>query len=88
MTKEIGISETELRAKHDNTYKIREGVKKLQRSRFLSDQQMREFCNVQTNVWRSYSEKPEFDKYKMRLSGIWYWGIPQDIKRMKEDLHV
>lgn len=83
-----GLSEKELRLKHDNAYKIREGVKKLQKDRYFTDQQMREFCKVVSQAWRGYSEMPEFEKYKIKLSGIIYWGTPECIKKLKEDLNA
>jgi len=85
----IGFSEKELRAKHDNMYKIREGVKQLQKNRYLTDQQMREFCHINSSVWRGFSENAEFDSYKLTVkAGIIYWGVPECIRSLKEDLNV
>lgn len=85
-TRQVGLSESELRAKHDTMFKIRAAVKALPRGRYLPDQQMRDLAKVNTNVWRGYSESAEFEKYKIKLSGIVYWGVPDCIKRLKEDL--
>ena len=86
----LGFSEKELRAKHDNMYKIREGIKRLPRGRYLKDQEMRELCNVPPNVWRSYAENQAFEKNKIKLSGESrpYWGNSVDIERLKSDLCV
>jgi hypothetical protein len=85
---QIGISEAEIRAKHDNLYKLREGCKKLVKGFYLTDQQMRETCRIGTNVWRGFSEKEEFQKYKCVAPGDKiYWGVPDSVKRLQEDIN-
>lgn len=84
-----GLTENELRARHDNMYKIRAGCKKLQRNIYLTDQQMREACCIPANMWRGFSDNTEFDKFKIRMSGgLIYWGLPECVKKLKEDLNV
>lgn len=85
--KQIGLSEKELRARHDNVFKIREGCKQLQKGYYLTDQQMREMCRVSTNVWRGFSEKEEFSKFKCQApGGKIYWGTPECCKKLQEDI--
>lgn len=84
----VGLSETELRAKHDNMFKIRAGVKQLKRGFYLTDQQMREFCKVNCNVWRGYADSAEFAKYRVKLSDVIYWGVPDGIRKLREDMNV
>ena len=85
----IGLSESELRSKHDNMFKIREGVKSLPSDRYLTDQQMRDFCKVSPSKWRGYADATEFEKYKLKVaSDTTYWGVPQNIKRLREDLNI
>lgn len=85
----LGLTESELRAKHDNMYKIREGVKQLQEGIYLTDQQMREFCKINTTQWRGYSENAEFDDYKIRVnSNTIYWGVPDCVERLRSDLNL
>jgi hypothetical protein len=88
-TTKIGLSESELRSKHDNMFKIREGVKSLPSDRYLTDQQMRDFCKVSPSKWRGYADATEFDKYKLKVaSDTTYWGVPQNIKRLRQDLNI
>jgi hypothetical protein len=82
-----GFTEIELRAKHDNMFKIRAGVKQLQRGFYLTDQQMKELCKV-GNLWRGYSDNQEFDKFKIKLQDKLYWGLPECIAKLKRDLNV
>lgn len=85
----VGVSEAELRAKHDNLYKIRQGVKQLEDGRYLTDQQMREFCKVNTSKWRSFADNVEFDKYKIKVSGgVTYWGTPKCVQKLHQDLNL
>jgi hypothetical protein len=87
--KVVGITEIEFRAKHDNMFKIREGCKKLQKGRYLTDPQMREHCQVPSNTWRAFAENPEFDKFKISMPGkITYWGSPDNIEKLRRDLNV
>ena len=85
---QVGLSEKELRARHDNVFKIREGCKKLQKGFYLTDQQMRETCKVSTNVWRGFSEKEEFSKFKCTAPGDKiYWGVPECVKKLQGDIN-
>ena len=89
VVKAVGLTENEFRARHDNMFKIRTGCKKLQRNRYLTDQQMREACGVPSNMWRGFSDSTDFDNYKIRMNGgLVYWGVPECIKKLKEDLNV
>ncbi len=79
----IGLSEKDIRAKHDNMYKIREGVKKLQKGIFLTDQQMRDFCKVSPNIWRGYCDHSDFEKYKYKPTAKdTYWATPDTIRKV------
>jgi len=84
----IGLSEIELRAKHDNMFKIRNGVKGLKKGYYLTDQQMRETCHVPTNSWRGYAESAEFEQYRIKLGDTIYWGVPSSIANLRSDLNV
>ena len=84
----LGLSEKDLRARHDNLYKIRQACKQLQRGNYVPDQQMRELCHVAPNTWRGYSEKEEFSKYKFTAQGgKIYWGVPECVKKLQEDIN-
>lgn len=85
----MGLTEGEIRAKHDNMYKIREGVDNLQDGIYLTDQQMREFCKVSPAKWRGYADSIEFEKYKLKIPGdVIYWSTPNSVKKLKNDLNL
>lgn len=81
---QMGLSEKDIRAKHDTMFKIREGMKTLKKGVYFMDQQMREHCKVTSAVWRSYSEQVEFESYKTKLNGVVYWGTVDSIKKLED----
>jgi len=84
----IGITEKDLRAKYDNMFKLKEGVKALKKGIFLRDQEMREICKIPPAVWRGYSEHQEFEKYKYKPnSKETYWSTPDSVARMREEIY-
>lgn len=83
-----GLSEQDIRLRHDVMFKIRQTCKKLIRGRYFPDQQMREFCLISPAVWKSYSDQPDFEKYRMKLPGMVYWGHPASIHKMREELNA
>ena len=82
-----GISEAEIRAKHDNMFKLRTAIKSLRKGFYLTDQQMRATTKIAINFWRSYADSPEFDKFRIKLGDQLYWGVPECIKKLREDLN-
>ena len=83
-----GLTEKDIRARHDMMYKIREGAKQLEKGLYLTDQQMREHCKVPPQVWRGYSENQEFDKFKLKLGKVIYWGLPEGVNKLRGDLNA
>jgi hypothetical protein len=87
-SKPTGLSEIEIRAKHDNIFKIRQGCKQLKKGYYLPDQQMRELCKVGSNVWRGLSERDEFNDFKfIAQGGKVYWGTPEGVRKLSEDIN-
>lgn len=85
----LGLSERELRARHDKTFIIQQAVRKLHKGEYVLDQDMRDkVCRISPQFWRNHAEKSIFDCFKMRIDGKVYWGIPSDIQRLKEELNA
>lgn len=81
----IGLSENELRAKCDVLFKIEAALNKLPQDRYIPDTEFREFfCQVNANKYRSKADLPQFEKYKGSAGGVTYWGVANNIKRLKE----
>lgn len=85
----LGLTEKELRARHDKTFIIMQALKTLKKDEFIEDRDMRDkVCKISTSHWRQHSEKGIFDQYKMKLDGKIYWGVPSEIAKLKEELNA
>ncbi len=81
----IGLSEQELRSKHDGLYKLEQAVKNLIPTKFIPEPEFRATIATNPSQFRSKADLPQFDIYKGRVSGVTYWGHPRDIKRLKDE---
>ena len=82
----MGITEAELRAKHDNTFILREKVKTLQKGMFIQDADFINLCQFRSGTgYRSALDHPEFQDYKGSAGGRVYWGCKEDIERLKRE---
>lgn len=84
--KPMGITEAELRAKHDNTFILREKVKTLQKGMFIQDADFINLCQFRSGTgYRQACDHPEFQDYKGSAGGRVYWGCKEDIERLKRE---
>jgi hypothetical protein len=81
----IGLSEEELRSKHDALYKLEQAVKTLTLGKFIPEPEFRATVSIDPSKFRSKSDLPQFDSYKGRVQGVTYWGNPKDIKKLKDE---
>jgi len=80
----IGISEDELRKKHDVKYIIRQAAMKLKKDKYVMDNDFIKKCNLGMQTgYRQSMEDAEFTKYKGRAGRITYWSHPESIQKMK-----
>lgn len=81
-----GLSEAEMREKHDMRFIICNIVKKLERGTYIPDADFIKQCNIRSHVgYRQVLEDPEFRTYKGKVNGIVYWSHPDSIAKMKEE---
>jgi len=85
-----GLSIKDLKDKYDETHKLRQACKKLQKGRFLREREIRELSCVPTNKWREVADDMEFDNYKFcPRRGEIYWGHPESIEDIRKEIpHV
>jgi hypothetical protein len=81
----MGLTEQELRSKHDSLYKLEQSVKTLAPGKFIPENDFRVLTTLDVVKFRSRAELPQFDLYKGKVNGMTYWGNPKDIKRLKEE---
>ena len=85
-TPKTGLSEQQLRAKHDMTYIVKQAVAQLKKGVFLTDSEFIQKSGLKASAgYRQVLDHPDFDNYKGRAGGKIYWSHPDSIKKMIED---
>jgi len=80
-----GLTEQELRKKHDPLYRLEQAVIELEPGKFIPEHEFRILVSLDNIKFRTNADLPKFDSYKGKVNGITYWGHPKDIKRLKEE---
>lgn len=84
--KSYGLSESELRQKHDVRFIIKQAAEKLEKGIFIMDADFVKQCNMRSQTgYRQFIEASEFSKYKGRAGGVIYWSHPESISKMKSE---
>jgi hypothetical protein len=81
-----GLSEEELRAKHDTNFIVKQAVKSLQEGVYLVDSEFIKQCNLRTTSgYRSVLDHPDFKDYRGRAGSVVYWSHPKSINKLKQE---
>lgn len=81
-----GLSESQLRAKHDVKFIIRNAAISLKKGIFLSDAEFIKLCNISSQQnYRMGLNDAEFNDYHGKAGGITYWSHPESIAQMKQE---
>lgn len=75
---------SEFRKAHDIPQKIRDRVTALRPSSYLTEEELRQLCDVAVQNWRRNAELPEFADNKFKHDGVIYWGSAATIREMKK----
>ena len=81
----LGLSEQELRSKHDALYKLEQAIKLLSPGKFVPEPEFRSTVAIDPSKFRAKADLPQFDQYKGRVGSLTYWGHPKDIQRLKDE---
>jgi hypothetical protein len=82
----LGLSESQLRAKHDMAYIVKQAVAQLKKGVYLSDSEFIQKSGLKASAgYRQVLDHPDFDQYKGRAGGKIYWSHPESIKKMIND---
>ena len=82
----MGISEMELRQKHDVKYIVAKFAAQLKKDIYIPDNEFLRQCGVQNQVgFRSKIASADFSAYMGTASGITYWSHPESIAKMKNE---
>jgi hypothetical protein len=80
----IGLSESDLRKKHDVHYIATNAAKALQPGIYLIDADFIKSTNLRSQSgYRQVLDASEFDIYRGKASGTVYWSHPDSIRKMK-----
>jgi hypothetical protein len=74
----------DFRRSHDIPQKIRNTIRGLRPGGYVTEEELRQLCEVPVQNWRRHADLPEFSANKFRLDGVCYWASPETIKQMKQ----
>lgn len=82
----VGLSEAALRQKHDTKFILTSAAAELKEGRYLTQSEFILQAGVRMGAgYRDVIEHPEFDKYKGRAGGQFYWSHPSSISKLKSE---
>ena len=82
----LGISETDLRRKHDMFYIILAFVKKIQIGKFIEESQMLKEVGLYGKPrYRDAISRVELKDYKGKVDGTTYYGHSESIQKLKNE---
>lgn len=82
----IGISEAELRQRHDIKFIIEKTAKELKKEMYVMEADFIKRCNLRTQSgYRQIIDSQEFSKYRGKASGIIYWSHPESMAKMIDE---
>ena len=85
-TMKVGISEQELRAKYDVTFKIKKAAEDLSGDIFYTEFEFMKLCEIQANSgFRHIIDSGLFDQFRGKAGGTIYWSNPQNISKLKNE---
>lgn len=84
--KVMGLSENQLREKHDVRYQVDCATKQLKEGFYLTDGEFVAMAKIKAGQgYRAVIDHPEFEKFRGRAGSVNYWSHPTSIKKLKEE---
>lgn len=74
----------DFRRAHDIAQKIRDTVAAIRTDGYVTEEELRQMCEVPVAHWRRHADLPEFSVNKFKLDGTVYWAKEAAIKQMKQ----
>ena len=82
----IGISESQLRAKHDLRFIVESKCFELKKGVYMTQAEFVQFCKINPGAgYRGVMDHPEYDKFHGKAGGTIYWSHPDSIKKLKDE---
>jgi len=73
----------DFRRSHDVPQKIRDRITGLKADGYVTEEELRQLCEVPVQGWRRNAELPEFSEHKLKIDGVTYWASKETIRAMK-----
>lgn len=81
----MGLTEQEIRSKHDAAFKIRKTAEALRGDLFFPEYDFLKMCNLPAGGYRYLIDNGQFDQYRGKAGNTTYWSSPESIKRLKDE---
>ena len=82
----MGLSEDQLRAKHDVKYQVKQAVKTLTEDVYLSTPEFIQHAKIKLGQgYRAVIDHPDFETYHGRTGSTVYWSHQDSIKKLKSE---
>ena len=84
--KKMGISESELRQRHDVRFQATKAAESLKDGTFLTQAEFVQLAKIRPGAgYRDVIEHTDYEKYRGKAGGTVYWGHPEGIRKLKEE---
>ena len=82
----IGITEDELRCRHDIRFQVRRAVKLLEKGTYLTQSEFVQRAKIKPGAgYRDVIDHTEFEEYRGKAGGMVYWSHPDSITKLKNE---
>jgi hypothetical protein len=81
-----GLSEGDIRKKHDIKFILEQILSGLEKGSFIPDADFIKQSEIKSHVgYRQILDGNDYKRYKGRAGGIVYWSHPESIQKMKDE---
>lgn len=85
-SKSLGLSEEQLRAKHDVRFIVASKLKELKQGTYLTRSEFIQFCGIRPGQgYNDVLEHPNYDSYHGKAGGVVYFSHPDSIRKLKSE---
>jgi len=82
----MGLTEEQLRSKHDMRYIIETKCKELKKGTYLPQGEFVQFCGINAGArYKDILEHPKHNDFHGKAGGTVYWGHPDSIRKLKDE---
>lgn len=83
--KTTGLTEEQLRKKHDVFFIVADAAKKLKPGKYLTESEFVQLSGIRFPGYRDALNHPDNAKYRGKAGATTYWSHPESIKKLKSE---